>query len=57
MWRGDGKCGIMYPLPDGAPSQCDPKERHLAVVIGCMVNAETLRITVIARTAKTTGTQ
>ena len=24
MWRGDGKCGIMYPLPDGAPSQCDP---------------------------------
>ena len=24
-WRTDGKCGIDYPLPDGTPSECDPK--------------------------------
>ena len=23
-WRFDGKCGERYPLPDGAPAQCDP---------------------------------
>ena len=24
MWRNDGKCGIYYPLPNGAAAQCDP---------------------------------
>ena len=23
-WRFDGKCGEKYPLPDGAPNECDP---------------------------------
>ena len=23
-WRYDGRCGSDYPLPDGAPAQCDP---------------------------------
>ena len=23
-WRHDGKCGSYYPLPDGAPAQCNP---------------------------------
>ena len=23
-WRYDGNCGVKYPLPDGAISQCDP---------------------------------
>ena len=23
-WRYDGRCGILYPLPDGSPAQCDP---------------------------------
>ena len=23
-WRTDGKCGGMYPLPDGTAAQCDP---------------------------------
>ena len=22
-WRGDGRCGSKYPLPDGTPSQCE----------------------------------
>ena len=24
MWRNDGKCGIMYLLPNGTASECDP---------------------------------
>ena len=23
-WRYDGRCGSNYPLPDGAPAECDP---------------------------------
>ena len=23
-WRYDGRCGELYPLPDGTPSECDP---------------------------------
>ena len=23
-WRNDGKCGIMYPLLDGSPAECNP---------------------------------
>ena len=25
-WRYDAKCGSNYPLPDGTPAQCDPRE-------------------------------
>ena len=24
-WRFDGRCGSKYPLPDGAPTECDPE--------------------------------
>ena len=24
MWRNDGKCGRLYPLPNGTAAQCDP---------------------------------
>ena len=27
-WRGDGKCGEYYLLPDGTPGQCDPDGKY-----------------------------
>ena len=27
-WRYDGLCGVLNPLPDGSPSQCDPESEN-----------------------------
>ncbi|XP_063677768.1 SCO-spondin-like [Bolinopsis microptera] len=31
LWRDDNRCGSMFPLPDGSPSQCNPDHPKGAV--------------------------